>query len=133
MDSALGKMTVTATSALDAEDTTVLSNKVFKAGPEKWVYQQRHETSTFQYFNLKHWQWVISVAALLIGPKSQKDWQVFTLLQIISNFHHSEDLPVNPSKYNFYELIAQSSLFAKDKFSKAFEQAGRQAGRKEEK
>ena len=35
MDSALGKMTVTATSALDAEDTTVLSNKVFKAGPEK--------------------------------------------------------------------------------------------------
>ena len=35
MDKALGKMTVTATSAEDTEGTTVLSNKVFTAGPEE--------------------------------------------------------------------------------------------------
>ena len=37
MDKAFGKMTVTGTSAEDAEGTTVLSNKVFTAGPDKWV------------------------------------------------------------------------------------------------
>ena len=37
MDKAFGKMTVTGTSAEDAEGTTVLSNKVFTAGPNKWV------------------------------------------------------------------------------------------------
>ncbi|CAH3149415.1 unnamed protein product, partial [Porites lobata] len=36
MDKALGKMTVTATSAEDTEGTTVLSNKVFTAGPEDY-------------------------------------------------------------------------------------------------
>ena len=35
MDKALGKMTVTATSAEDTEGTTVLSNKVFTAGPQE--------------------------------------------------------------------------------------------------
>ena len=35
MDKGLGKMTVTATSAEDTEGTTVLSNKVFTAGPEE--------------------------------------------------------------------------------------------------
>ena len=35
MDKALGKMTVTATSAEDTEGTTVLSNKVFTAGPKE--------------------------------------------------------------------------------------------------
>ncbi|RMX54799.1 hypothetical protein pdam_00014137 [Pocillopora damicornis] len=34
MDKAFGKMTVTGTSAEDAEGTTVLSNKVFSAGPD---------------------------------------------------------------------------------------------------
>lgn len=35
MDKAFGKMTVTGTSAEDTEGTTVLSNKVFTAGPDK--------------------------------------------------------------------------------------------------
>ena len=35
MDVSMGKMTVTASSAVDADDTTILSNKIFKAGPEK--------------------------------------------------------------------------------------------------
>ncbi|XP_073251007.1 dolichyl-diphosphooligosaccharide--protein glycosyltransferase subunit 2-like [Porites lutea] len=43
MDKALGKMTVTATSAEDTEGTTVLSNKVFTAGPED--YQLNFMTS----------------------------------------------------------------------------------------
>ena len=37
MDKAFGKMTVTGTSAEDTEGTTVLSNKVFTAGPDKLV------------------------------------------------------------------------------------------------
>ncbi|XP_027044135.1 dolichyl-diphosphooligosaccharide--protein glycosyltransferase subunit 2-like [Pocillopora damicornis] len=36
MDKAFGKMTVTGTSAEDAEGTTVLSNKVFSAGPDNY-------------------------------------------------------------------------------------------------
>ena len=35
MDKAFGKMTVTGTSAVDTEGVTVLSNKVFTAGPDK--------------------------------------------------------------------------------------------------
>jgi len=35
LDKALGKMTVTAESATDSSDTTVMSNKEFKAGKEE--------------------------------------------------------------------------------------------------
>ena len=50
MDKAFGKMTVTGTSAEDAEGTTVLSNKVFTAGPDKWVVKLNWSNYLFFFF-----------------------------------------------------------------------------------